>query len=121
MNAHTTTATGAAVTPAARNLSLSMTNRELRAAIYGKPRERAKRVGTGFDVHWEYRGIRISRLKQAGWNSGSVWWSDPINGVGLHAQFKDVLLARIDAALDQNKPTAQQQADWEDARSAWSA
>ena len=77
-----------------------MNAREKRAAIYGKPRERAKRVGAGFDAHWEYRGIRIGSRKNRGWNSGSIWWSDPINGIALNAKFKDVLLARIDAAID---------------------
>jgi len=100
MNLHTTTATGAANTTAARNLSLSMTDREVRAAIYGKPREQAKWVGKGFAAHWEYRGIRIGSRRKPGWNSGSIWWSDPINGSALNAKFKDELLARIDAALD---------------------
>jgi hypothetical protein len=84
----------------ARSLSLNMTPREIRAAIYGKPRERAKWVGKGFAAHWEYRGIRIGSRRKPGWNSGSIWWSDPINGVSLDAKFKDELLARIDAAID---------------------
>ena len=82
------------------NLSLSMTDRELRAAIHGKPRQRAKLVGSGFDRHWEYRGVRIVRRRQPGWNAGSVWWSDPINGAGITSHLKDTLLTLIDAALD---------------------
>jgi hypothetical protein len=82
-------------------LSLSMTDREVRAAIYGKPRERAKLVGSGFDRHWEYRGVRIARRRhRTGWNAGSVWWSDPINGTSVTSRFKDALLTLIDAAID---------------------
>lgn len=97
------------------NLSLSMTDRELRAAIHGKPRQRAKLVGGGFDRHWEYRGVRIARRRQPGWNSGSVWWSDPIDGTGLTSHYKDTLLTLIDTALDGVQLTAQERADWEDA------
>jgi hypothetical protein len=82
------------------NLTLNMTDRELRAAIHGKPRESAKLVGSGFDRHWEYRGVRIASRRQSGWNAGSVWWSDPINGTSVTSRFKDVLLTLIDAALD---------------------
>lgn len=81
-------------------LSLSMTDREVRAAIQGKPRESAKLVGSGFDRHWEYRGVRIASRRQSGWNSGSVWWSDPINGTSVTSRFKDTLLTLIDDAID---------------------
>ena len=82
------------------NAILGMTEKERREKLYGKPKASAKIVGNGFDRHWEYRGVRMHRRKDSGWNTGQIWWSDPINGQQYETRNKDVLMTKIDRALD---------------------
>lgn len=78
-----------------------MTEKQLRQSIYGTPKQSAKMVGSGLDRHWEYRGVRITGRRQSGWNAGSVWTSDPIGGMSFEARFKEILMVKIDIALDE--------------------